>query len=125
MKDLLTVVLATAWVLGVIRYMGTRRHLRETPDHIDRDFRNMVARVHHSANSGLSGPWYMTPECPDHGPTCSRKDGDGALICAFSRAERMCRLNRGHSGLHDTLDRDIPHQARHEWEVTPDGASPD
>ncbi len=44
MKDLLITVLATGWVLVVVRYMGTRRHPRETPDHIDRDFREMVAK---------------------------------------------------------------------------------
>lgn len=45
MKDLLTAALATAWVLVIIQVMRTRRHPRERPDHIDRDWRGLVARV--------------------------------------------------------------------------------
>ncbi len=48
MRDLQTCALALTWVLVVIRQMGTRRYPRETADHIDRDFREMVdvARAH-------------------------------------------------------------------------------
>lgn len=44
MRDLLTTVLATAWVLEVIWLQRIRRRPYERPDHIDRDFREMVAR---------------------------------------------------------------------------------
>ncbi len=61
MKDLITVVLATAWVLEVIWLQRIRRHPYERPDHVDRDFRDLVARAHR----GLV-------RCPVHGPTCIR-----------------------------------------------------
>lgn len=48
MKDLLTVVLATAWVLEVIWLRRIRRHPYERPDHIDRDFRELMQRANQS-----------------------------------------------------------------------------
>ncbi len=68
MRDLLTCVLALTWVLVVIRQMGTRRYPRETADHIDRDFRDLVERdLVDRAHRGGHTP------CPVHGTFCRRK----------------------------------------------------
>ncbi len=78
MKDLLTCVLALTWVLVVIRQMGTRRYPRETTDHIDRDFRDLVDRAQR------------------HG--CAFVASGG-----INRAARGCRLAARHDGPHDML----------------------
>ncbi len=64
MKGLVICVLATMWVLEVIYLRPRRRHLHERPDHIDRDFRDLVRRM-------------RAEECPTHGPNCTRRVDKG------------------------------------------------
>ncbi len=54
MRHVLTVILATAWVLEVLWLRGIRRHPHERPDAIDRDFRQMVARYEHDRRINAS-----------------------------------------------------------------------
>ncbi len=87
MKDLLICLLAMTWVLGVIRQMGTRRYPRETADHIDRDFREMVAkwlrpcpaRLHHATLSGCNCQVYRRASLSDgiKSTTLGYSDDDG------------------------------------------------
>lgn len=82
MKDLLICVLALTWVLVVIRQMGTRRYPRETADHIDRDFREMVDRY-------VPGKGRLGAMCPIHGylPCACRAARDRRINASLGRLD--------------------------------------
>jgi hypothetical protein len=104
LKDLLICVLAMTWALGLIWYLGRRRHPYERPDNIDREFREMMRTIRWGADAVLAidrddHVGWQTPndacldgcncqiqtvdlasECPDHGPDCSRTQGDGVIV---------------------------------------------
>ncbi len=84
MRDLLICVLALTWVLVVIRQMGTRRYPRETADHIDRDFRDLVDRAHYKATeSGVQGSTSWS----------EWNKGDGGTAPAPDRSRERCPVH--------------------------------
>ncbi len=85
MKDLLICVLALTWVLAVIRQMGTRRYPRETANHIDRDFRDLMRRAYNHHDRRAAGPG-LEAECPIHGRDCDNGTAEAKRREAKRRA---------------------------------------
>ena len=114
MRDLLICVLALTWVLVVIRQMGTRRYPRETADHIDRDFRDLVERedrrrARWGADAVPAADRVAPEECRDHGPDCRRRF-EGSVVVHRMPGTPILELG-----------------AYSEWDTdeVPDGPSPD